>query len=116
MASIIGAAEDGGVSSGTGDAGLQGDAILRAMDLTFLGWIIVGLIAGIISGVIAGGRTARGWMPSLFIGLIAAVITGWLLTSFAGVDSITSIWLSALLATIVAIVLRLLMKTVSFGD
>ena len=55
-------------------------------------------------------------MPSLAIGVIAAVIVGWLLKSFAGVDSITSIWLSALLATIVAVVLRLLIKTVSFSD
>ncbi len=87
------------------------------MDLTFVGWIVVGLIAGLISGVIAGGRSARGWMPSLAIGLIAALLTGWLLTTFAGVDGITSIWVSALFATAVAIVLRLLMKTVSFsGD
>jgi uncharacterized membrane protein YeaQ/YmgE (transglycosylase-associated protein family) len=86
------------------------------MDLTFVGWIVVGLIAGIISGIIAGGRTARGWMPSLAIGLIAAVLVGWLLQTFAGVDSMTSIWLSALLATGIAIVLRLLIKTVSFGD
>ncbi len=86
------------------------------MDLTFVGWIVVGLIAGIISGIIAGGRTARGWMPSLAIGLIAAVVVGWLLQTFAGVDSVTSIWLSALLATGIAIVLRLLIKTVSFGD
>jgi uncharacterized membrane protein YeaQ/YmgE (transglycosylase-associated protein family) len=85
------------------------------MDLTFVGWIVVGLIAGTISGIIAGGRTARGWMPSLAIGLIAAVLTGWILTTFAGVDSMTSIWISALLATVVAIVLRLLIKTVSFG-
>ena len=85
------------------------------MDLTFVGWIVVGLIAGLFSGVVAGGRTARGWMPSLFIGVIAAFIVGWLLKSFAGVDSITSIWLSALLATVVAVVLRLLLKTVSFG-
>jgi len=48
----------------------------RAMDLTFVGWIVVGLIAGIISGIIAGGRTLRGWMPSLVIGLIAAGIPG----------------------------------------
>ena len=87
------------------------------MDLTFVGWIVVGLIAGLFSGVVAGGRTARGWMPSLFIGVIAALIVGWLLKSFAGVDSITSIWISAVLATIAAIVIRLLMKTVSFsGD
>jgi uncharacterized membrane protein YeaQ/YmgE (transglycosylase-associated protein family) len=85
------------------------------MDLTFVGWIVVGLIAGSFSGVVSGGRTARGWMPSLFIGVIAAFLVGWLLKTFAGVDSITSIWVSAVLATIVAIVLRLLIKTVSFG-
>lgn len=87
------------------------------MDLTFVGWIVVGLIAGLFSGVVTGGRTARGWMPSLVIGLVAAFLTGWLLTTFAGVDGISSIWISALLAAGVAIVLRLLMKTVSFsGD
>jgi uncharacterized membrane protein YeaQ/YmgE (transglycosylase-associated protein family) len=87
------------------------------MDLTIVGWIVVGLIAGLVSGVIAGGRTLRGWMPSLAIGVIAAVIVGWLLKSFAGVDSISSIWVSAVLATVIAIVLRLLIKTVSFsGD
>jgi len=86
------------------------------MDLTFVGWIVVGLIAGLVSGVIAGGRTARGWMPSLFIGLIAAVITGWLLTSFAGVDGVSSIWLAALFSAGIAIVLRLLLKSFSFGD
>jgi uncharacterized membrane protein YeaQ/YmgE (transglycosylase-associated protein family) len=86
------------------------------MDLTFVGWIVVGLIAGVISGIIAGGRTARGWMPSLAIGVIAALLTGWLLQTFLGVDSLTSIWVSALFATVVAIVLRLLIKTVSFSS
>ena len=87
------------------------------MDLTFVGWIVVGLIAGVISGVIAGGRDMRGWMPSLAIGLIAAVLAGWLLDNFVGTDGITSIWVAAIFATVVAIVLRLLIKTVSFsGD
>jgi uncharacterized membrane protein YeaQ/YmgE (transglycosylase-associated protein family) len=86
------------------------------MDLTFVGWIVVGLIAGLFSGVIVGGRTARGWMPSLFIGLVAAVLVGWLLTTFAGVDGITSIWLAALFSAGIAIVIRLLMRTVSFSD
>jgi uncharacterized membrane protein YeaQ/YmgE (transglycosylase-associated protein family) len=90
--------------------------MLARMDLTFVGWIIVGLLAGSVSGVIAGGRTLKGWMPSLAIGLIAALITGWALKTFAGVDSITSIWLSALLSTIAAIVIRLLINTVSFSD
>jgi uncharacterized membrane protein YeaQ/YmgE (transglycosylase-associated protein family) len=86
------------------------------MDLTFVGWIVVGLIAGLVSGVITGGRTARGWMPSLAIGLVAAVVTGWLLTSFVGVDGLTSIWLAALFSAGIAVVLRLLLKSFSFSD
>jgi uncharacterized membrane protein YeaQ/YmgE (transglycosylase-associated protein family) len=86
------------------------------MDLTFVGWIVVGLIAGLFSGVVVGGRSARGWMPSLAIGLISAVIAGWLLTSFAGVDGISSIWLAALISAGVALVVRLVLKTVSFSD
>ena len=86
------------------------------MDLTFVGWIVVGLIAGLFSGVVVGGRTARGWMPSLAIGVVAALIVGWLLTSFLGVDSFTSIWLAALFSAGIAIVLRLLLKSFSFSD
>jgi uncharacterized membrane protein YeaQ/YmgE (transglycosylase-associated protein family) len=87
------------------------------MDLTFVGWIVVGLIAGLISGVIAGGRSLRGWMPSLAIGLVAAVITGWLLDNVVGTDGITSIWVSALFATAIAIVVRLVIGTFNFsGD
>lgn len=85
------------------------------MDLTFVGWIIVGLIAGIISGVIVTGREMRGWMPSLAIGLIAAFITGWVMVEVVGSDSITSIWVSALLSTVAAILIRVVIKTVSFG-
>lgn len=86
------------------------------MDLTFVGWIVVGLVAGLFSGVVVGGRSMRGWMPSLAIGLVAAVLAGWLLKSFAGVDGVSSIWLAALISAGVALVLRLLLKTVSFGD
>lgn len=85
------------------------------MDLTFVGWIVVGLIAGLVSGVIAGGRSMRGWMPSLAIGLIAAVILGWLLDNVVGTDGITSIWVSALFATAIAIVVRLVVKSFQFG-
>jgi uncharacterized membrane protein YeaQ/YmgE (transglycosylase-associated protein family) len=86
------------------------------MDLTFVGWIVVGLIAGLFSGVITGGRTLRGWMPSLAIGLVAAVITGWLVTTGLGFDSLTSIWVAALLSAGIAIVVRLIIGTVTFED
>ena len=88
----------------------------RAMDLTFVGWIVVGLIAGIISGIIAGGRTLRGWMPSLAIGLIAAWITGWVLVNVVKIDSVTSIYIAAVVSTITAILLRAIINTVSFSE
>ena len=86
------------------------------MDLTFVGWIVVGLLAGLVSGVIAGGRTLRGWMPSLVIGLIAAVLTGWVLQTFLHVDSITSIWVSAVFAAMMAILLRMIIGTFVFDN
>jgi uncharacterized membrane protein YeaQ/YmgE (transglycosylase-associated protein family) len=84
------------------------------MDLTFAGWIVVGLLAGFVSGVIAGGRTLRGWMPSLVIGLIAAVIIGWVMKSVVGTDGITSIWVAALLSAGAAIVIRMVIGTFVF--
>jgi uncharacterized membrane protein YeaQ/YmgE (transglycosylase-associated protein family) len=88
----------------------------RAMDLTFVGWIIVGLIAGIISGIIAGGRTLRGWMPSLAIGLIAAWLSGWVLVEIVNIDPVASIYIAAVFATITAILLRAIINTVSFSE
>jgi len=86
------------------------------MDLTFLGWIFVGFIAGSVSGVIAGGRTLRGWMPSLAIGVIAAVATGWFLQNVMHTDSLTSIWVSAVISAMVAILLRAIIGTFVFDN
>ena len=86
------------------------------MDLTFLGWIFVGFIAGAVSGVIAGGRTLRGWMPSLAIGLIAAIGTGWFLKNVMHTDSLTSIWVSAVISAMVAILLRAIIGTFVFDS
>ncbi len=56
-------------------------------------------------------------MPSLAIGLIAAVILGWLLDTVIGTDGITSIWVSALFATAIAIVVRMVIGAFNFsGD
>ena len=85
------------------------------MDLTFVGWIVVGAIAGFFSGVVTGGRSMRGWMPSLAIGVVAALVTGWLLDNVVGTDGITSIWLAALLSAGVAIIFRLVIRSASFG-
>ena len=78
-------------------------AILRAMDLTFVGRIVVGLIVGLFSAVVTGGRTPRGLGPEPDHRRVAAWLVGVLLVNVAHDDALTSIWLSALLAAGVAV-------------
>ena len=42
------------------------------------GWIIVGFLAGAISGAVVGGRSARGCLPNIVVGIIGAIVGGWL--------------------------------------
>jgi uncharacterized membrane protein YeaQ/YmgE (transglycosylase-associated protein family) len=47
------------------------------VDLGFVGWIIVGFLGGALSGMVVGGRTARGCLPNIVVGVLGAVIGGW---------------------------------------
>ena len=46
--------------------------------MDILGWIIVGFLAGAISGAVVGGRSARGCLPNIIVGILGAIIGGWL--------------------------------------
>jgi uncharacterized membrane protein YeaQ/YmgE (transglycosylase-associated protein family) len=48
------------------------------MDLSIIGWIVVGFVAGALSGAVVGGRTARGCLPNVVIGILGAIVGGWL--------------------------------------
>lgn len=50
---------------------------MLTMHSTILGWIIIGLIAGWLSGKITRGG-GFGIIADLFLGLIGAVIGGWI--------------------------------------
>lgn len=41
-------------------------------------WIIIGFIAGALSGVLVGGRTARGCLPNVVVGILGAIVGGWI--------------------------------------
>jgi uncharacterized membrane protein YeaQ/YmgE (transglycosylase-associated protein family) len=46
--------------------------------MDILGWIIIGFIGGALSGAVVGGRTARGCLPNVVVGIIGAIVGGWL--------------------------------------
>src|ERR1700733_8485187 len=68
----------------------------------FLGWIIMGLLAGWIAGHLTRGR-GFGCIADIVLGLIGAVIGGWIFTKLG--IALWGFWGSLLGATVGAIVL-----------
>ncbi|MFT4029126.1 MAG: GlsB/YeaQ/YmgE family stress response membrane protein [Protaetiibacter sp.] len=44
----------------------------------FLGWIVLGLIAGAIAKLILPGKQGGGWFVTLLLGVVGALLGGWL--------------------------------------
>lgn len=44
----------------------------------FIGWILLGLIAGAIAKLILPGKQGGGWFATLILGVIGALVGGWL--------------------------------------
>ncbi len=72
----------------------------------FIGWILVGLIAGWLAGKVTRGR-GFGLIADLFLGLIGAVIGGWLfgkvgLTTFGFIGSLAAATVGAVILVALA--------------
>lgn len=46
--------------------------------MTFLSWIILGLIVGALIKNFMPGRVGGGWVTSLVLGVVGAIVGGWL--------------------------------------
>jgi uncharacterized membrane protein YeaQ/YmgE (transglycosylase-associated protein family) len=77
--------------------------------MSFLGFILLGLIAGAIAKLILPGRQGGGWLATLVLGVIGALIGGWLggLIFNVGYDGFFSIqsWIIAILGALVVLVI-----------
>ena len=43
-----------------------------------LGWIVLGLVAGAIAKLILPGRQGGGWIITLILGVVGALLGGWI--------------------------------------
>jgi uncharacterized membrane protein YeaQ/YmgE (transglycosylase-associated protein family) len=59
--------------------------------MSIIGWVILGLIAGAIAKAILPGRQGGGWIATLLLGIVGALLGGWLGSAIFGVD-ISSFW------------------------
>ncbi|WP_203137055.1 GlsB/YeaQ/YmgE family stress response membrane protein [Microbacterium sp. JZ31] len=56
-----------------------------------IGWIILGLIAGAIAKAILPGRQGGGWIVTLILGVVGAILGGWIGSAIFGVG-INEFW------------------------
>lgn len=48
------------------------------LQMDLVGWIVVGFLAGALSGMVVPGRTARGCLPNILIGVLGGLVGGWI--------------------------------------
>jgi len=80
------------------------------MEIGIISWIVVGLIAGILGKLIMPGRDPGGFLLTIVIGMIGAIVGGFViqLLGGAGVTGF-NIW-SILVATLGAVILLALYR------
>ncbi|ADO48260.1 GlsB/YeaQ/YmgE family stress response membrane protein [[Enterobacter] lignolyticus] len=79
-------------------------------------WIVFGLIAGVIAKFIMPGRDGGGFILTCVLGIVGAVVGGWLATMFGIGGSVTGFNLHSFLvavvgALVVLLVFRLVRKS-----
>jgi uncharacterized membrane protein YeaQ/YmgE (transglycosylase-associated protein family) len=75
----------------------------------FIAFLILGLIAGAIAKAILPGRQGGGWIATLVLGVIGALLGGWIGGALFGADineffSIET-WLVAIIGSLVVLVI-----------
>jgi uncharacterized membrane protein YeaQ/YmgE (transglycosylase-associated protein family) len=77
-----------------------------------IGWIVVGFLAGAISGRLVGGRTARGCLPNIVVGILGGLLGGWL-ASQMGFSDVQGFIAAVIVATFGSLVVRVLLDAMS---
>lgn len=72
---------------------------------SILGYLLVGLVVGVIARLVVPGSGGMSWLMTIVVGIIGAVIGGWLagevLAETTGVDWVASILVAVLLVFLV---------------
>ncbi|QJT81192.1 MULTISPECIES: GlsB/YeaQ/YmgE family stress response membrane protein [Kosakonia] len=72
-----------------------------------LAWILFGLIAGVIAKLIMPGRDGGGFILTCILGIVGAVVGGWLATTFGFGGDITGFNLHSFLVAVVGAIVVL---------
>jgi uncharacterized membrane protein YeaQ/YmgE (transglycosylase-associated protein family) len=74
--------------------------------MSFLAWIVLGLIAGFIASKIVN-KTGEGMLMDIILGIVGAVVGGWLFRAF-GMSGVTGLNLYSMLVAVIGAAIFLL--------
>ena len=80
------------------------------MNMSILGWIVLGLIAGVIAKSLLGGRAQHGVIVTIVIGIAGALLGGWAASKFFGIAATggffdLSTWIIAIIGSVVLLLI-----------
>jgi uncharacterized membrane protein YeaQ/YmgE (transglycosylase-associated protein family) len=78
-------------------------------------WTVLGFLAGALSGAVVGGRTARGCLPNVVVGVLGAIVGGWIAQQL-GFERGPGFIAAVVVALVGAIVVRVILEAVSPDD
>jgi uncharacterized membrane protein YeaQ/YmgE (transglycosylase-associated protein family) len=83
----------------------QGDRLRVDLDIaSLLGYILIGLVVGLLARAIVPGRTSIGLIATIIIGVIGAVVGGWLAGEIFG-ETEGIDWIASVLVAVVLVLL-----------
>ena len=82
------------------------------LQMNVIGWIVVGFFAGSISGALVGGKTARGCLPNVVVGILGGVLGGWLATEI-GFTEVQGFIAAVVVAIFGSLIVRLILNAMS---
>jgi uncharacterized membrane protein YeaQ/YmgE (transglycosylase-associated protein family) len=69
--------------------------------MNLIGWLIIGALAGWIASMIAGTNAQQGWLMNIAIGIVGALIGGFVMTLITGADFTAGFNLTTLIVAII---------------
>jgi uncharacterized membrane protein YeaQ/YmgE (transglycosylase-associated protein family) len=82
--------------------------------MSIIGWIVLGLIAGFIASKVVN-KAGEGVLPDIVLGIIGAIVGGWLFTAF-GATGITGFNLYSMFVAVIGAVVVLVVYHLITGQ
>ena len=80
--------------------------------MSIVGWIVVGFLAGALSGTVVPGRSARGCLPNILVGVLGGIVGGFL-AQRSGLAPIQGFVAAVVVAFIGAVVVRAVLEFIA---